>query len=319
MKFNRATLKHNRLALITIILSAIILVMLTYAVFFKRIDNSEMAEFHGHKIIFPLLKQKLENLQPELQQFEFSEPEEDDSTSLNKENNEEPMIALVIDGFGLIQPTENSEELPAAVSFGVNASTNLNDPLINIHNTMLNIPLEPEDYSVEFNDSQSLLLNNSSDENIQRLVNILDKVQNNQGVYSSGDEKYTNSLSEVELLLSNLKQRNLIYLCGQRDKNAIVYQLAEKMSFHILANDVILDEIISSEAINKKLLELEKIAKQNGSAIATASSYPLTIELLKNWLPSLEDKGIRIMPINDFYKITQQRKISNAQKQVNIQ
>ena len=212
-------------------------------------------------------------------------------------------------------------ELPSEVSFGFasSAEEDINNPLINTHNIMLNIPLEPEDYSVEDNDTQALLLNNSSSENIQRLNKVLDKLQNNQGVYSLGDEKYTSSLSEVELLLDNLKQKNLVYLCGQRDKNAIVYQLAEKMSFHILANDVILDEVISHEAINKKLLELEEIAKQNGSAVAIASSYPLTIELLKNWLPSLEDKGIRIIPINDFYTITEQRKIKNIQKQVNIQ
>ena len=80
------------------------------------------------------------------------------------------------------------------------------------------------------------------------------------------------------------------------------------MSFHILANDVILDEVISTEAINEKLFELEKIAQKDGYAIAMGSSNPLTVELLTKWISSLEAKGIKLIPINDLYKITQSGK-----------
>ncbi len=226
-----------------------------------------------------------------------------------------PIIALVIGELGMSK--SNLElELPTEITFGFSSYIDISNAYPN-NQLLLNIPLQSVDYPNDDAGPQALLLKNSEQENLNRLNYVLDKKINHQGVYTSADENYTNSEKDAEFLLFNLKQRNLIYLCGILDKNNLIYQLAKKIDFHILANDVILDDIISSEAINDKLIELENIAREQGNAIAIGSSYPLTIELLKKWIPSLKEKDIKILPIKDYYKITEIRRASSLQVEPN--
>ena len=250
------------------------------------------------------------NDQADLQTSEYDKPVGDikQQTSLlaNTIDDGKPIIALIIGELG-VSKSNIELGLPEEVTFGFSSYIDISSAYLN-NQLLLNIPLQSVDYPKDDPGPQALLLENSEQENLNRLNAILNKKINYQGVYTPADENYTNSEKTAEFLLANLKQRNLIYLCGIADKNNLIYQIAKKIDFHILANDVILDDVISSEAINDKLIELENIAREQGSAIAVGSSYPLTIELLKQWIPSLKEKDIKILPIKDFYQITKMRK-----------
>jgi polysaccharide deacetylase 2 family uncharacterized protein YibQ len=216
-----------------------------------------------------------------------------------------PIIAILLSDFGINKLTTSmSLDLPSQINLGISAY-NLNQPdTYQLKNNILfNIPLSP----ISYTDNPSLKPLNSLDsevENLQRLDNFLNQAKSYQAVYTDEDETYTKDASEAEFFLSNLKQRGLIYLCGLINKNAVIYKIAEKIGFHILANDVILDKVLSTQDINNKLKELESIALKQGYAVAKASSYQLTIEALKAWLPSLATQNIRLVSIEEFYKIT---------------
>jgi polysaccharide deacetylase 2 family uncharacterized protein YibQ len=40
------------------------------------------------------------------------------------------------------------------------------------------------------------------------------------------------------------------------------------------------------------------VARQNGVAVAASDAYPVTIERLAQWIPTLEAKGIALAPIS---------------------
>ena len=279
-------MKHNKLTILIGILSVAFLLNVAF-IFWQKNSNSLVSK---KSVTFSILKHKIDNLEPSIGEYE--EPDYQDLSAPNKEIESQPIIAILIDGSDLIVK-EDVIELPPEINFGVLSSQK--DNKFSSHGLMLNIDSD-QNYTEE------------------SLNDMITNIQENQGIYSSNENDFVNLADQAELLLSKLKDKNIIYLCGKTDKNAIVYQLAAKMSFPILANDVILDEVISPEAINNKLLELEKIAQRNGFAIAMGSPYPLTIELLKRWIPSLEEKGIKIVPINEFYKNIEQSKLLNLKK-----
>jgi polysaccharide deacetylase 2 family uncharacterized protein YibQ len=281
-------MKHNKLKILITILSVAFL--LNVAFIFWQKNSNFLA--NQKSVTFSILKHKIDNLEPSIGEYEEVEPDSQDLSASNKEIVSQPIIAILIDGSDLICK-EDVIELPPEINFGVLSGQK--DNKLSPHGLMLNIDSD-QNYTEE------------------SLDNIVSNIQENQGIYSSNENDFVNLADQAELLLSKLKDKNIIYLCGKTDKNAFVYQLAAKMSFPILANDVILDEVISPEAINNKLLELEKIAQKNGFAIAMGSPYPLTIELLKRWIPSLEEKGIKIAPINEFYKNIEQYKLLNLKK-----
>jgi polysaccharide deacetylase 2 family uncharacterized protein YibQ len=42
---------------------------------------------------------------------------------------------------------------------------------------------------------------------------------------------------------------------------------------------------------------LERIAREGGTAVAMASPYPVTLERLAIWLPTLQDKSLALAPL----------------------
>ncbi len=288
--------RMNRLSIITLVLSIIFLLILGYLFFFKAENDIKHAELSGHRVTLVI------------EGF-------DDEVDLNVNDDGGPVIAIIIDGIGFLNPNSKLD-LPAQVALGMPSyvpyKEYANNPLIMKHNILLNIPLEPINYPEDDPDPEALLIENGDQENLARLGTILDRAQNYHAVYSSYDEKYTNSNKEAKDLLRSLKNKKIIYLSGLTDKNALIYQIANKINFSILENDIILDSTISREEISAKLLELERQAQNSGAAVAIGGSYPVTIELLNEWIPKLADKGIKLLSIQEFYKIISKRKALSA-------
>ena len=58
-----------------------------------------------------------------------------------------------------------------------------------------------------------------------------------------------------------------------------------------------LDAEASRGAIDTRLSELEKIARESGAAIGIGQPYPVTIERLAQWVETLDAKGLALAPI----------------------
>ncbi|MCT4635996.1 MAG: divergent polysaccharide deacetylase family protein [Rickettsiales bacterium] len=290
--------KQNKLSAVIIILSICLLLILGYISFFKEGYDNEFVVLNDRRASFII-----EGVGNEV--------------DLSVEDDGGPIIAVVVDGVGLLDPNVKLD-LPSQISLGMPSyvpyKEYANNKYIMKHNILLNIPLEPLNYPENDADPNALLIKNSNKENLDNLNLILDRSTNYNALYTSYDDRYTDSYELSKDLLSRLKNGKVIYLSGLTDKNALIYQVAEKMNFYILENDIVLDSVLSKEDINTQLLELERIAQNSGSAIAIGGSYPLTMELLNDWVPSLASKGIKIVPIQDFYKIISKRKalLSNS-------
>ena len=66
---------------------------------------------------------------------------------------------------------------------------------------------------------------------------------------------------------------------------------------HVL-NNHFLDLTASRVSIDAKLIELEKIALQNGSAVGIGFAYPVTMERIEKWSKTLSEKGIDLTPVS---------------------
>lgn len=284
--------KRDRLSFAITVLLICLLLILGYLVFLKKERDIQKAESSDQRVTFII-----ENFGNEI------DPSVKDDGG--------PIIAIVIDGIGLLNPNIKLD-LPSQVTLGMPSYVPYKEfsdnAAIMKHNILLNIPLEPLNYPEDEADPNSLLTKNDEQENLSILDSVFSNSKDYDAVYSSHDDKYTNSYESSKALLSRLKDKKIIYLSGLTDKNALIYQIAEKMNFYILENDIILDSVLSREEIAMQLLELERMAQISGSAIAIGGSYPITMELVNEWIPSLASKGIKIVPIKEFYKIISNRK-----------
>jgi uncharacterized protein len=66
--------------------------------------------------------------------------------------------------------------------------------------------------------------------------------------------------------------------------------------------EIVIDATPRTDAIDKELAQLEKLARERGSVLATASALPVTVERLSRWARTLESRGIVLVPVSSLAK-----------------
>jgi len=64
------------------------------------------------------------------------------------------------------------------------------------------------------------------------------------------------------------------------------------------AREVFLDDDLNPAAIDRQLVRVERVARQNRSAIAIGHGHDATIAALRAWLPTLREKGFALVPLS---------------------
>ncbi|MNL88554.1 Divergent polysaccharide deacetylase [compost metagenome] len=67
------------------------------------------------------------------------------------------------------------------------------------------------------------------------------------------------------------------------------------------------DSELSRSAILKKLDELERIARRNGTAIGVASAFDESVAAIGQWAGEAQGRGIEIVGVSALVKDPQQR------------
>ena len=65
----------------------------------------------------------------------------------------------------------------------------------------------------------------------------------------------------------------------------------------VLRADIVLDADTTPSAIDARLDELAAIARERGSAIATGSAFPTTVDRVAAFARAAADRGIVLVPI----------------------
>ncbi|MFN7039168.1 MAG: divergent polysaccharide deacetylase family protein [Alphaproteobacteria bacterium] len=219
----------------------------------------------------------------------------------NNLSNASIIIAIIDTGLSS-NTTQEVLQLAPEVAIGVSAYASDIDDVIKQaigynHKVFMNIPMEPKNYPIEDPGPYSLITQLSEKDNISRLNFLLNRNSLINGVYSDKNEIFTNNIDNSRLIIRELKKHNLRYLYGAGKENIFLNQLSKDENYNIFFSDLLIDEEINIDQINMKLDKLEKLAIDNKLAIGIARSYPLSVRALKDWLPTLEAKGIKLISI----------------------
>lgn len=216
-----------------------------------------------------------------------------------------PRIAIIVTGLGLNKKnTELALTLPKECALGFFPYTkilksNIEAAQKNGHEIFIYLPMQT---AKSYDDpGKHALKIDSSDEENQLRINIILNAQNDyDGLYSSHKEACTKNRAVADLIFKNLDKKNLIFISGKNFGSNMPKHLLNKK--RLVVTDLILDEDPDKESIKEKLNELIKIAQEENVAVAYAQGYPLTTEIIKDWLPKLKKHGIQLVPVSDIFK-----------------
>lgn len=214
-------------------------------------------------------------------------------------------VGVIVTGLGLSRmTTENALYLPSDVTMGFSPySVTLDDWVAAArgqgHELMLELPMEPTHYPSSNPGPHALLSGVDTQKNLEHLAWILSRTNHNIGVYTPFDEKFTFALDKVSPILKALARERLLFIYGGETENASLMSLTKTVGTPAMAADVIIDRTLSRSTISAELEAAEHSIRRNGYALIIARPYPISIKMLQEWLATIEDKGITLVPLSE--------------------
>ena len=224
------------------------------------------------------------------------------SARLAKNIGNKPAIAIVLDDLGVNQlVTEQAIGLPppltlALIPYGKNLHRHAAAARRRGHELLVHLPMEPIDAGK--NPGKNALLTSLSSVQLRNRVSWnLSQFNGFVGINNHMGSKFTSWYPGMRIVMRTLKRRGLLFLDSRTTTKTRGQFLAMKMGVPHAVRDVFLDNKVEKKAIQKQLVQLEVLAKKNGTAIGIGHPYKTTIAELRAWIPGAKERGFVFISI----------------------
>lgn len=210
-------------------------------------------------------------------------------------SNGKPKVALVIGGLGL-DPTvtrRTIEELPPEITlsflpYGENLQDWIDLARAHGHEVLLETPMEPLNYPEDDPGPYALMAGATPEDTVRRTEWLLSRITGYFGLTNYMGGRFVTSETGMATLSRVLQQRGLAFI----DDGA-----AARWGGGIpRATAPVIDDALSAQAIDAKLLNLEAVALQRGQALGSGLAYQLTLTQVSTWARSLAGRGYQLAP-----------------------
>ncbi|MBL8567269.1 MAG: divergent polysaccharide deacetylase family protein [Hyphomicrobiaceae bacterium] len=220
------------------------------------------------------------------------------------DSDKRPRIAIIITDLGpsAAATTAAIQNLPGAVTlaftpYGSRVSELVEEARAAGHETLMAAPSEPPEFPRNDPGPYTLLAALSPAENLDRLEYVLSRVPGYVGVVTTTSGRFFANEEALQPVLTLLRRRGLLYVDGRGTPKSVAQQMAAAVGLPRAYGNRFLDAEASRGAIDNRLAELERIARESGSAIGIGQPYPVTIERIAQWVETLDGKGLALAPI----------------------
>tara|TARA_R110000787_G_scaffold25757_6_gene72321 strand:+ start:55099 stop:56301 length:1203 start_codon:yes stop_codon:yes gene_type:complete len=223
-----------------------------------------------------------------------------------KAQGKRPLIAIVIDDVGLsgdrtrdvislrapvtIAFLSYAEDLPAKSAAARKAG----------HEVMVHVPMEP--MAKEDPGPNALTTNLSAAEIRERLDWALGRFEGFVGFNNHMGSKFTSDRALMTQVASIAKERGLLFLDSVTSSTSVAWDVAREQGVPTARRDVFLDNDNAFEPILVQLGRLERVARQDGTAIAIGHPHEATLEALNQWLSDIEKRGFQLAPVSEIVR-----------------
>ncbi|MDR1694009.1 MAG: divergent polysaccharide deacetylase family protein [Lactobacillaceae bacterium] len=220
---------------------------------------------------------------------------------------DKPVIAIVIDDMGVSKKRTkdiNSLMFPLTSSFltyGNDLNAQVEESLRAGHEVMAHIPMEAKGKKDVAPDV--LMVSMSDHEVIDKLGRMIDKYRNIKGVNNHMGSKFTEDKSKMYDVMEVLRERGLFFLDSRTSDKSAAEEAADKYKVPYANRNVFLDNENDLNYILGQLKAVEKLAEKKGYAIAIGHPKSQTYQALKQWLPTLEDKDLKLVHLSEIVDV----------------
>lgn len=214
-----------------------------------------------------------------------------------------PRIAIIIDDMGMDRVhTREAMDLPGPLTFAFlpyadNLKAQTEMAKEKGHELMVHVPMEPMNGGLNAG-PEVLKTGLSPTDFLKTLDDDLKAFDGYVGINNHMGSRMTQDRPGMQLLMADLKKRGLLFVDSKTISGSVGEEEAQKAGIPFAGRDVFLDHEETYEAVEGSLAALERTALKKGLAIAIGHPKAETLKALREWLPTLEAKGIVLIPIS---------------------
>jgi polysaccharide deacetylase 2 family uncharacterized protein YibQ len=161
--------------------------------------------------------------------------------------------------------------------------------------TMLHLPMEPDEYPTVDPGPGALLSAMTPDELIRQLEKNLDDVPFIKGVNNHMGSKMTKDAARLRQIFTVLKRRDVFFIDSRTTSKTVCRSSAHLFQVPFAERSVFLDHIQRRDFIRKQIDLLVRIAERDGIAVGIAHPHTATYDVLREMIPELK-KRVRLAP-----------------------
>jgi polysaccharide deacetylase 2 family uncharacterized protein YibQ len=214
-----------------------------------------------------------------------------------------PRIAVVLDDVGVHVPNgQRALGLPAPVTMAImtyaqDAAALAARARANGHELLVHVPMEPEDDT--WNTGPNALRASLGPEELGRRIEwALGRFDGAVGINNHMGSRFTADAAAMAVLMEALGARGMLFLDSLTTNRSAGRRTARAAEVTYVARDVFLDNDPDPESVWSRIAEVEVLARRNGSAVAVGHPKGVTLQVLKEWLPSLAERGFVLVPLS---------------------
>ena len=98
--------------------------------------------------------------------------------------------------------------------------------------------------------------------------------------------------------MGELKSRGLVFIDSLTIQNSVALARANAMGVPAIPRDVFLDNVPDHAAIRAQIAQTEAIARRTGHALAIGHPRAATVDVLAQYLPTMEARGFVAWPVS---------------------
>ncbi len=165
------------------------------------------------------------------------------------------------------------------------------------HELLVHVPMEPT--GNDWPGPNALLSSLSPVELVSRLRAQLRSFRGFVGINNHMGSLLTSDHHEMALVMAELRSRGLLFLDSRTTAQSVAPSEAYRAGVPFAVRDVFLDNEQGLDYVRRQLLQTERIARRRGVAVAIGHPHDVTIEALRGWLPTLEERGFDLVPVSE--------------------
>ena len=140
------------------------------------------------------------------------------------------------------------------------------------------------------------------------LKNSLDFLPDIRGVKNHMGSRLTQDQEKMAWLMQGLRQHGDLYFLDSRTVDTSrAMQAAMNNGLQTAARDVFLDHKRDPKFMQRQWRYLQRLAKENGSAVCIAHPYQESLQFLHEHIPELQQNGIQLLRVSELIQWRQEK------------